>query len=92
MVGGGVRRSQQVEDARMKQILMVFAAVLVSSTFALADTPVTPAENEKIELALEAFGCTGGKTERETEGSGYFEVDDAKCKDYPNSVPLRLQP
>ena len=69
LVGGGVRRSQQVEDARMKQILMVFAAVLVSSTFALADTPVTPAESEKIELALEAFGCTGGKTERRLRGA-----------------------
>jgi hypothetical protein len=53
----------------MKQILMAFAAALVSSTFALADTPVTPAEGEKIKAALEAFGCTGGKMEKETEGS-----------------------
>ena len=79
MVGGGVRWSQQIEDAQMKQILVAFAAALVSSTFALADTPVTPAEGEKITAALEAFGCTGGKMEKETEGSGYFEVDDAKC-------------
>ena len=71
----------------MKQILMAFAAALVSSTFALADTPVTPAEGEKIKAALEAFGCTGGKMEKETEGSGYFEVDDAKC----NGRPVRHQ-
>ena len=63
----------------MKQILMAFAAALASITFALADTPVTPAEGEKIKAALEAFGCTGGKMEKETEGSGYFEVDDANC-------------
>ena len=41
--------------------------------------PVTPAEAEKIKATLEAFGCTGGKMEKETEGSGYFEVDDANC-------------
>ena len=72
----------------MKQILMAFAAALVSSTFALADTPVTPAEGEKIKAALEAFGCTGGKMEKETEGSGYFEVDDAKCKDGQYDIKL----
>ena len=72
----------------MMQILMAFAAALVSSTFALADTPVTPAESEKIKAALEAFGCTGGKMEKETEGSGYFEVDDAKCKDGQYDIKL----
>jgi hypothetical protein len=30
---------------------------------------------------MTALGCTGGKMEKETEASGYFEVDDAKCKD-----------
>ena len=72
----------------MKQILMAFAAALVSSTLALADTPVTPAEAEKIKSTLEAFGCTGGKMEKETEGSGYFEVDDAKCKDGQYDIKL----
>ena len=28
-----------------------------------------------------ALCCTGGKMEKETEASGYFEVDDAKCKE-----------
>ena len=72
----------------MKQILMAFTAAIVSSTFALADTPVTPAEGEKIKAALETFGCTGGKMEKETEGSGYFEVDDAKCKDGQYDIKL----
>ena len=72
----------------MKHISWAIAAVLVSSAFALADTPVTPAEAEKIKAALEAFGCTGGKMEKETEGSGYFEVDDAKCKDGQYDIKL----
>jgi hypothetical protein len=72
----------------MKHISMAFAAALASSTFALADTPVTPAEGEKIKAALEAHGCTGGKMEKETEGSGYFEVDDAKCRDGQYDIKL----
>jgi len=72
----------------MKQILMAFAAALVSSTLALADTPVTPAEAEKIKATLEAFGCTGGKMEKETEASSYFEVEDAKCRDGQYDIKL----
>jgi hypothetical protein len=72
----------------MKHISMAFAATLVSSTFALADTPVTPAEAEKIKAVLETLGCTGGKMEKETEGSGYFEVDDAKCRDGQFDIKL----
>ena len=63
-------------------VMALAAAGIIASTSALlADSPVTPAEAEKIKAALEARGCTGGKMEKETEGSGYFEVDDAKCKD-----------
>jgi hypothetical protein len=72
----------------MKPFLMVLVAALASSTSVLADTPVTAAEAEKIKAALEAFGCTGGKMEKETEGSGYFEVDDAKCKDGQYDIKL----
>jgi hypothetical protein len=72
----------------MKHISLAFAASLLSSTLALADTPVTPAEAEKIKAALEAFGCMGGKMEKETEGSGYFEVDDARCKDGQYDIKL----
>jgi hypothetical protein len=75
----------------MKPFLMALAASLASSTFAFADTPVTPAEAETIKAALEILGCTGGKMEKETEGSGYsgyIEVDDAKCKDGQYDVKL----
>jgi hypothetical protein len=65
------------------RIAMTLAAagIIASTSAVLADSPVTPAEAEKIKAALEAWGCTGGKMEKETEASGYFEVDDAKCKD-----------
>jgi hypothetical protein len=55
-------------------------AVLVSSTFALADNPVLPAEAQKIKAALKAWGCSGGKMERDAEHF-YYKVGDAKCKD-----------
>ncbi|MBR1299606.1 hypothetical protein [Bradyrhizobium sp. AUGA SZCCT0042] len=71
-----------------KLFLTAFAAALASSTFALADTPVTPAEAEKVKAVLEGLGCTGGKMEKETEASSYFEVDDAKCRDGQYDIKL----
>ena len=38
--------------------------------------------------AVTAFGCTGGEYEKESEGSGLFEVDDAKCKDGQFDIKL----
>ena len=49
---------------------------------------MTPAEAEKIKAALEVFGRTDDKMEKETEGSGYLEVDDAKCKDGQYDIKL----
>ena len=49
---------------------------------------MTPAEAEKIKAALEVLGCTDGKIEKETESSGCFEVDDAKCKDGRYDIQL----
>jgi hypothetical protein len=68
---------------KFTQIVVVVATGgIMASTFPLfANSPVTPAEAEKIQAALAAWGCTGGKMEKETEATGYFEVDDAKCKE-----------
>ena len=65
----------------MMRTLIVLAALSMSIGTALADKPVTEAEAAKIRAALEAFGCSGGKMEQEIEGSGVYEVDDAKCRD-----------
>ena len=64
----------------MNRILVAFVAMSMS-TAVLADTPVSEAEAQKIRAALEAWGCSGGKMEKETEASSLYEVDDAKCKD-----------
>jgi hypothetical protein len=42
----------------------------------------------KVKAALEILGCMGGKLEKETEARGYFEVDDAKCKDDQYGIKL----
>ena len=60
--------------------ILAFAVILTTGgTFALADKPVSQADAEKIQAALKAWGCSGGKMEQETEATGVYEVDDAKC-------------
>jgi hypothetical protein len=65
----------------MRRALIVFAAMSMSIAAALADGPVSEQDAQKIRTTMEAWGCSGGKIEQETEGSGIYEVDDAKCKD-----------
>jgi hypothetical protein len=62
----------------MKRILLAVMAASLS-TAALADKEVSPADAEKIKAAMQPWGCSGGKMEQETEATGIFEVDDAKC-------------
>lgn len=60
------------------------AAVLalgVLATPALADGKPTAEEAKKITDAAAAWGFSGGTPEKETEGSGIYELDDAKSKD-----------
>jgi Peptidase propeptide and YPEB domain len=74
---------------KMKFALMAFAAGMISgSTLALAETPVSPAEAEKIKATIEIFGCTGGKIEKADFG---YEVDDVKCKD-GEEYEIKLDP
>lgn len=63
----------------MKRIILAaFGAALCSAAF--ADSKPSEAEIAKIKEAVAAFGCSGGKYEKETEGSGVFQADDVKCK------------
>ena len=57
-------------------------------TAAVADSPVSEADAEKIKATMQAWGCSGGKMEKETEGTGVYEVDDAKCKDGQYDIKL----
>jgi hypothetical protein len=72
----------------MKRILVPFLAVTMSSTAALTDAPVSPADAERIQAVLQAWGCSGGKMEQETEATSVYEVDDAKCKDGQYDIKL----
>ena len=68
----------------MKSWIITAAAVLTLATPAFADTPLTDEETTKAVAAAAAWGCEGGKWEKETEATGVYELDDAKCKDGNN--------
>jgi hypothetical protein len=71
----------------MKRTLVAFVAMAMSAA-ASADTPVSEAEAQKIRAALESWGCSGGKMEKETEATSVYEVDDAKCRDGQYDIKL----
>lgn len=64
----------------MKRLIALTACTLIASTAAFADEKPSAEEAAKIKEALSAWGCEGGEYEKETEASGVYEVDDAKCK------------
>ncbi len=73
----------------MRRILLISAAAFaMGATGAFADDKPSADEAKKIAAAIEAVGCSGGEMEKESEGSGYFEVDDAKCKNGQFDIKL----
>ena len=64
----------------MKHFAIAACTVIAMSLPAFADTPLTESEMKSATAAASALGCEGGKWEKETEGTGVFELDDAKCK------------
>ncbi|CAA2143365.1 PepSY domain-containing protein [Hyphomicrobium sp. ghe19] len=65
----------------MKRFAIAVGAVIAMSMPAFADTPLSEAEMKSATAAAAAVGCEGGKWEKESEGSGVYELDDAKCKE-----------
>jgi hypothetical protein len=72
----------------MRSICAVTTALLVSSALAFPamakDRAVNDQERPKLEAAIKAAGCTGGKMEFDDDKeashpAGKFEVDDAMC-------------
>jgi hypothetical protein len=57
---------------------LLFAA---GAAGAFADDKPTDGEVAKIKTAVEAWGCSGGTYEKESEGTGVYEAEDVKCKD-----------
>jgi hypothetical protein len=78
----------ELENAEMKPFLMAFAAALVSSTFALAEHPSDTGRGREDQGCLGSPWLHGRQDGKETEASGYFEVDDAKCKDGQYDIKL----
>jgi hypothetical protein len=72
----------------MKTVALFAAAMLLAVTPAFADDKPSEAEAKKIAEAIAALGCSGGEMEKEGEASGYYEVDDAKCKDGQFDIKL----
>ena len=64
----------------MKRTLTAVCVTLMACGAAIADEKVSEEEGKKIQDAIAAWGCSGGEMEKEDEGSGVYEVDDAKCK------------
>lgn len=64
----------------MNRIAIAAAAALFSITPAFADTKPSDDEAKKLTEAMTALGYSGGEMEKETEGTGVFEIDDAKDK------------
>jgi hypothetical protein len=65
----------------IKRILFVTAALSLAATAAKAGPAPSADEMAKIEASLKAWGCTATAAEVETEGTGLYEMDDAKCSD-----------
>ena len=70
-----------------KTTIAALVAMLCTSA-ALADSKPSDAEAGKVKAALTEWGCEGGTIEKETEASGVFEVDDAKCKGAQYDIKL----
>jgi hypothetical protein len=64
----------------MNRIAIMTVCALLFAPAALADEKPTDEEAAKIKEAISAWGCEGGEYEKESEGTGVYEVDDAKCK------------
>lgn len=64
-----------------KRFSVTLAALLAFSAPAFADEKLSDEEAKAGVAAAAAYGCEGGEWEKETEATGVYELDDAKCKD-----------
>jgi hypothetical protein len=68
----------------MKKSLIAMTVLALSSGIAFADDKPSADEAGKIAATAKAWGCSGGEGEKESEGSGVFELNDTKCADGAN--------
>ena len=72
----------------LRVLTVALGIALLGMSAALADEKVSEADGKKIQEAIAVMGCSGGEMEKESEGAGYFEVDDAKCKNGQFDIKL----
>ncbi len=72
----------------MKKLMIVAFAAALCGAPAFADEKPSDDEAGKIKAALAEWGCEGGTYEKESEATGVFEVDDAKCKNMQYDIKL----
>lgn len=72
----------------MNRMMVAGCSLLMAAGAAFADEKVSEADGKKIQDALAVWGCSGGEMEKESEGSGVYEVDDATCKTGQYDVKL----
>ncbi len=73
----------------MKRLALTTAVLLLASSGAMADDKPSADEAAKIAATAKAWGCEGGQAEKEGEGTGVFELNDAKCAD-GNNYDIKL--
>ncbi|MBS7539359.1 PepSY domain-containing protein [Ancylobacter lacus] len=63
------------------RVALICAALALSTAPALADDdrPVTDAERAKLDEAMKAQNCDGGRWTYDDDG--HFDIDDARCAD-----------
>lgn len=64
----------------MNKLILATAALIFACGPVFADDKPTDDEAAKIKDAVAAWGCSGGKYEKESEGTGVYEAEDVKCK------------
>jgi hypothetical protein len=72
----------------MKKLMIVAFAAALCAAPAFADEKPSDEEAGKIKAALTEWGCEGGTYEKESEATGVYEVDDAKCKGMQYDIKL----
>ena len=72
----------------MKKLMIVAFAAALCAAPAFADEKPSDEEAGKIKAALTEWGCEGGTYEKESEATGVYEIDDAKCKGMQYDIKL----
>lgn len=72
----------------MTRMFIALISTILFVTAACANAKPTDDEAVKVKAALTDWGCEGGTIEKETEATGVFEVDDAKCKGAQYDIKL----